>query len=267
MSSLSSLFERAGIPLETAPAEELSPEVFQLDIPRHPSERVRLWAGDAGSEVDVLSLDAAFGQIVLRLREPRRPVVARIRGPLERAESLVRDSGGRILRRRGASWLVERVVEPAERRFLLGYDDRHLFAAQLPSGDSVRQAHDVLKPPALRAAEERRAGAFARQGEWFFLPVTPREESEVREHIRTTPYARRRGRLPGAGEPHRAEELVLIPDGRDPRSGEPRDRLFARGSVHHRDHRALWFDRWRAVHLNTAVRARALRPIGLRWFD
>lgn len=204
---------------------------------------------------------------MLKIREPRRPFEdwVRVRGgrvTREQIEEFVRENGGgRVLHPRGSSWIVERFADPAERRFLLGYDQRHLFAAQIPAGDTVPEAHESLKPSEVKAAEQRRPGSVIRQGEWFFAPTSREEVLEVRRHIA------RPGRLPGDGEPHFAEQLVSLPGERDPETGWLRLRFYVRGTVHHRDHRTVCFDSWRRVHLNTAVRRRGQRARGFHWID
>jgi hypothetical protein len=274
-SSLSTLFERARIPFERASASlrPVNRDIFQLDIAREPVERVRLWTGDRDNEVAVLSIDESLGQVVLSVKEPRRPYEDRIRireGRVTRTqiESFVRESGGgRVLHPRGSSWIIERFTEPAERRFLVGFDDRHLFAAQIPSGETVRDAHQALKPAEVLAVAERSPGAVVRQGEWFFVPATPQEILEVRRNMHANRFARWGNRLPGGGEPHWVEQFVTLRGAHDPVTGQRGTRFFVRGSVHHRDHRTVCFDRWRRVHLNAAVRRRSDLARGFYWVD
>lgn len=260
--TLSASFEYAGIPLEIVNAS--TPDLFQLDVA---DDRVRLWPGEA-NEIDVLSFDPFWNQAVLLVKEAPRARIERIRvreGRVtrEQVEAFIREGdGGRVLRSRGSSWLVERMTEPAERRFLIGFDDLRLFAAQLPSGSTVAEAHEALKPEAVK-----RAPSAVRQGEWFFIPATRREEREILSSFVPVFNPRRGGPLPGEGSPHWAEELVALPAGRDPATGEWLRRLFVRGRVRHRDHRTLSFDAWRAVHLNTAIRRRRMRAEGFYWID
>jgi hypothetical protein len=264
-SRLSAAFEEARIPLElsSTPIRPTNPEIFQLDILREPAERVRLWPGAGDNGIDALSLDRRLNQVVLAVREPRRPFEDRIRirgGRVtrEQIEAFVREGGGgRVIRPRGSSWIVERFTEPAERRFLIGFDRRHLFAAQVPSGDTVWEAHEALKPQEVRSAETQWPGRIVRQGEWFFVPLSPREENEVRQSRWFSNNSWWRHRLPSSGEPHWAESLVGL-------SG---NRLFVRGTVHHRDHHTVCFDRWRRVHLNAEVRRRNDLARGFYWID
>jgi hypothetical protein len=257
--TLFSSFDRAGVPVERAdrPIVDTNRDLFQLDIPRTPSERIRLWPGAPDNDVEVLSADSSVRQLVLRVREPRRPYEERIRGRglrRERAEALARESGVRLLRPRGSSWIVERWTDPAERRFLIGFDQRHLFAAQVPSGDSVAEARDALMPPEVKAAGP---GRVARQGEWFFVSIEPSEEREVRSAIASDRYALRKAGLGGFGRrAHWAEYSVSLPG-----------RLYVRGTVHHVDHATVSFDRWRRVHLNAEVRRRVELARGFYWRD
>jgi len=269
---MSTMFDRARIPVELSrePIRPVNREIFQLDVTREPAERIRLWTGTGGNEVEVLSVHEPFGQVVLRVREPARPYEDRVRvrgGRVtrEQIEAFVREGGGgRVVGPRGSSWIIERFTEPAERRFLVGFDRRHLFAAQLPSGDTVEEAHEALKPAEVRAAEIRWPGRTVRQGEWFFVPVTAREETEVRGGWSPRTW---RHRLPSVGEPHWAESLASIEDARHPETGASQFRLYVRGTVHHRDHETVCFNRWRRVHLNAAVRRRAALARGFYWID
>jgi hypothetical protein len=266
------MFRCARIPLEltSTPIRPVNPEIVQLDISRETAERVRLWPGAGDNEIEVLSVHEPLGQVVIRLQEPARPYEDRIRirgGRVtrEQIEAFIREGGGgRVLGPRGSSWIVERFTEPAERRFLVGFDQRHLFAAQVTSGDTVQEAHEALKPVEVRAAEARWPGQIVRQGEWFFVPVTPSEEVDVRRSFGPHQW---RHRLPSVGEPHWAETLATLEDGRENETGARRFRLFVRGTVHHRDHKTVCFDRWRRVYLNAAVRRRSLLARGFYWID
>jgi hypothetical protein len=118
------------------------------------------------------------------------------------------------------------------------------------------------KPEEVRVAEARSPGKIVRQGEWFFVPVTPREEQEARLH-----YNRWGHRLPSSGEPHFAESLSVVRGVRNPNAGWDGLRIYVRGTVHHRDHQTVCFDRWRRVHLNTEVRRRKELARGFYWID
>jgi hypothetical protein len=271
-SCLSAAFKEARIPLQlaSAPLRQVHRDIFQLDIRREPGERVLLWPGGADNGFEALSVDASRHQVLLAVQEPRRPFEDRIqiregRVTREQIEAFVRESGGgRVLRPRGSSWIVERFTDPAERRFLVGFDQDHLFAAQVPTGNTVREAHEGLKPEEVRIAEERWPGRTVRQGEWFFVPTTPKEEEEARRFNSRWQW---RHMLPSTGEPHYAEFLISVPTVRNRGAGWDGLRLYARGTVHHRDHRTVCFDRWRRVHLNTEVRRRKELARGFYWID
>ena len=265
--------EAAGIPVEPArrPIREIDRDVFQMDIPRDGGERLRVWPGAVDNALDVLSTDAGRRQAVLRIVEPRRAYVDRVRireGRVtrEHMEAFVRESGGRVLRPRGSSWLVERWTDPAERRFLVGYDEDHLFAAQIPGGDSVREAHEALKPGEVRQAEASGLTPIVRQGEWFFVPLSRDAEVQLRGWISTVGRERRRV-LPFEGNPHWVEELVRIPAGLDPATREPLQHHFVRGRIRHLEHATVSFDRWRQAVINAAVRRRSWAARGLYWID
>jgi len=58
---------------------------------------------------------------------------------------------------------------------LAGYDENALFICELPQAvTTVAQAHESLMPK-----EVRQAPCYVRQGEWFFVPVSDKEESYI----------------------------------------------------------------------------------------
>jgi hypothetical protein len=199
-------------------------EILQLDIARdHLRERYRLFPGNTQSNrIDVMAADRLQRQIVLLIDEAVRN---------------------------------KRV-----RHFLCGQDEAHLFIAQLPREvSSVGDAHDALLP---EIPPEYDRGLVRRQGEWFFMPVTPSERGELnvesRTHIRAGGLAevaqiRRRGRQ------HLAAEACLL-------SGA---RLYARGQIWHPDHKPLALRGWHRVLVNREpiepIVRRAKRTV--RWVD
>ena len=97
-------------------------------------------------------------------------------------------------------------------RYLCGHDERHWFAATVPSlahgVTTVERAMEALKPAAARVAQEQRRvparrrqdrsnPGYIRQGEWFFIPV---DDPGIDERL-----VRRDEPLPRGGKAHRAE--------------------------------------------------------------
>lgn len=182
-------------------------------------------------------------------------------------------------------------------KYLCGHDERHWFAAALPSEPGVRDvgtAMEALKPRDLRRRErriglsrkdgrKRRNAAWVRQGEWFFVPV-PDLRVEPLHVLRNEPLRR------GRGKPHVAElcwrtggETVYVCDHypRGLRVGEyekllarrPSARkwrwavmqreplVFVQGRVRHPDHKTIVLRGWHQVLVNTEGQAAGMRNL------
>jgi hypothetical protein len=226
--ALSRQFAQAGLHLvvESRPLEArlASAEIVQLDIARDRlRERYRLFPGNTQSNrIDVTAADRHERQIVLLIDEAVR--------------------AGRV------------------RHFLCGEDEAHLFIAQLPHEvSSVRDAHDALAPT---IPSEYDRGLVRRQGEWFFLPVTPSERGELNV---LAPHLIRAGGLAEVaqirrrGRQHLATQACVL-------SGA---RLYARGQIWHPDHKPLALRGWHRVLVNREpfepIVRRAKRTV--RWAD
>jgi hypothetical protein len=157
----------------------------------------------------------------------------------------------------------------AKNKFLLGHDERHWFAAAVP-GDDVRDVKTAIE--SLRP-NEAAGHDVVRQGEWFFVPAPG-----VIENAWGIRHAEPLSR--GAGsKPHLCEELMrcagvtvmvcpAYPTGltepeyhrliaRDPKARDLRwqrmvrdAEVYARGTVHHRDHKTIHLDVWHRVYMN-----------------
>jgi hypothetical protein len=233
-------FERANVPLKVTDAPFVrgvdSDRIVQMDVRREgKAENVFLYPG-LHNELVVTGTDAAERQLVLRVREAARKFTEQRW-----------DKKQRIFR------TVERRTTPALRRFLVGMDEAHLFVAQLTTkAETVEQAHEGLRPAVLRERPEK-----FRQGEWFFVPITPDE----REQIGKTSYrffernARIGRHLSRRGRSHNAEQLVQLRQGAGPAE-------FVRGRVRHPDHATLELETWMRVFMNTEDRS-----VGASWVD
>jgi hypothetical protein len=182
-------------------------------------------------------------------------------------------------------------------KFLCGHDERHWFVAAIPESASVgtvRQAKEALKPVEIQAAQarhglkarargRRRNAAYARQGEWFFLPVEGMKVDK-RLVLRDEPLRR------GGGKPHVAEfcyreggQTVYVcsqhPNGmtegdyRTILANNPRAKhfvwrvmrrnpdVFVRGHIRHPDHKTVVLHKWHRVQLNTEGESKAMKNL------
>ncbi len=262
-------FKILGGPLDTS-----NRSIFQMDIfnSRTYGEYFRIWPGARDNEIEVLDADGGLLQVVLAVKEPRRPFTRVVRkSPWTTAaavEEQARSSGGRILSETGNDWTLELWTPEEQRRFLCGKDDLHYFIAQLPSGDTIGEAHEALKPEDVVQAESLWPGRIQRQGEWFFLPLTDEEAARVRHHVETWPRWPKERQSVGPGGPHIADELVKI-DRRlkNGRREIRREEIYARGRVVHPEHRDLDLDSWRRVVRNREVMGSANDRLRLKWID
>jgi hypothetical protein len=277
---LKSSFEKVpvGLKLLGGPISPANPSIFQMNIhqSRGFGEYVQIWPGDRGNEIEVLSFDPAFVQLVLRVREPRRPYleVVQKRGFMSlerdaaRIQERVRASGGRIVKETRHDWRLELWTPEIDRRYLCGRDDVHLFIAQVREGDTVAQAHHSLKPEVVREAEAVWPGRIQRQGEWFFLPLSAEESEALDAHLTDWPGAVRlnQGVAPGR-RPHVADAVVTIDRRTRTRHREyRRPHVYARGTVTHSDHVPIQLDGWRRVVRNSEVGGSG-DGVRVKWID
>jgi len=239
-------FENARVPLRLAYAPFArgvrSGEIVQMDVQRTPPPRIReeilLWPG-AGAELFVSGIDADIRQLVLRVREPARRFVER-----------------RWDREQKRMVEVERWTTPDPRRFLVGMDESHLFVAQLTTrATTVADAHAGLRPKVLEQRPEAR-----RQGEWFFVPVTPGELHVVQKAAKRFTHRKVAigSQLAARGRPHVVDQLVRLQS----RTAGERPLEFVRGKVRHPDHATIELAEWMRVFMNTEDRA-----VGATWVD
>ena len=251
-------FRSAGVPVELAwrPLVPMAPRIVQLDvhITEWKGERVRLWRGARENQVNVLDSDRGWGQLVLRLREPSRRFQHLVPRPAEelRARRLqeIAASGSRFVQEEGRDWRIESRTRDESRQFLVGYDEQHLFISEVSWGETIGEAHDALKPVAVRDAELRWPGCVTRQGEWFFVPARVQEQIALEKHR----AIERDGAIESAARPHIAAERAEV-------GGS----VFVRGVVSHPDHAPVLFTEWRRAVRNAAVIDQ--RWPGLHWID
>lgn len=258
-------FARAGLGLEYAPRPigTTNPDIFGMDIQhlrvQRRAEYFRIWWGGRDNRVEVMGTDERRSQLVLLVHEPSRSFETRV------GRHAVPAGDPRIVRRDGRFHVIVRErTRDSKRHYLCGFDERHLFIAELPRGVStVRDAHRVLKADEVVQAERGRR--VTRQGEWFFVEPSDEEQSRLELALPSAIVWRRRP-LGGGGHPHTADELVRIPHpGTRDRQSPPAEDVYVRGRVRHVDHRTVTFLRWRKVVRNTEPSAG--RMAGIAWID
>jgi hypothetical protein len=263
-----------GLKLLGGPINPGNPAIFQMNIHRSPrfGEYFQIWPGDRNNEIEVLSSDRSFAQLVLRVKEPRRRFVEIVRkmpwSKAEAVEARARSSGGRVLKETRYDWRLEMWTPAVDRRYLCGRDDLHLFIAQVREGDTVADAHESLKPDDVRRAEALSPGDVQRQGEWFFLLPSGEESERLVGHLKERRRALRLGASVGEGtRPHVADFVVNIELRTRTQHREYRRReVYARGAVVHPDHRRLWLEDWRRVVRNREIGG-AGDGLRIRWID
>jgi hypothetical protein len=263
-----------GLKLLGGPINPTNPSIFQMNIHRSRrfGEYFQIWPGGPRNEIEVLSSDQSFSQLVMRVKEPRWRFVQIVRkNPWtsdEAVEARARAVGGRILKETRYDWRVEMWTPDVDRRYLCGKDDLHLFIAHIEGGNSVPAAHESLMPQAVRQAEVLWPGEVTRQGEWFFVPPTDEESERLLAQLKDRPRALKlRAPVGQGGTPHVADSVAVIDHRMRSAHREYRVReVYARGAVVHPEHRPLWLKDWRKV-----VRNRELGGSGdalrIPWID
>lgn len=252
MQDLKPFFEKAGLPIEIE-AKPLfnvqNDNIFQLTIAnrekstqtRKKGEFFRMYCG--GKDVNIVALDAdpKHQQVLLSVQEPKRVFYEKV---YNRKTQTFDD--------------VRRVVSEAKRKFLVGMDECHLFMSQIPSVgcvNKVKDAHVALKPKDIAALETQTKKKVLRQGEWFFIPVTPAEQEAIDLLGKVVQNKVRIDQRSRSGKPHTPDFLVRV-----------KDVDFVQGSVRHADHTTLKLpEGWHRVQRNTEIRQEG-RTFG-GWID
>lgn len=190
-------------------------------------------------------------------------------------------------------------------KYLMGYDERHWFAAAVPESahaKNVADAMDALKPARVLTKQakagakakdrnRRKNEAYIRQGEWFFIPAPQFEQGACVIH-KNEPIQR------GRSKPHICQELIRkggstvwvhskwAPNGvTEAQANAIRNRngimwtenrsewtqrvadatVYVRGFVKHSDHQTIHLKGWHRVLPNTENKAKAASH--LRFLD
>jgi hypothetical protein len=235
--------------------------IVQIDITPggRSAQRFRIFPGASDNRIEVLGPDNARRQLVLFVDEPRRSFEVWV------PKNRVLAPGTRVTRENATSRAIEQFTPGRKRHFLCGMDEQHLFIAELPCGaSSPHAAREALRAPEVPSSLLLRGEKIVRQGEWFFLPVLPREKALVEQLVARRLVQRNVGiaqaaRIARAGRPHVADEVLVSPS-----SSAQRPDIFVRGDVRHPDHQTVHFREFKRTVPN---RERFEQPEGVFWID
>lgn len=227
MQQISKYFEKADLPLvvtnEPFARGRGTGDIFQMTIEGKKTEQFKIFKG-VGTDVRVLDVDKDRHQVLLFVKEPKR-VFTEVHYDPKQGKN------------------IETIRETSEgiKRYLAGMDERHLFISELPHErgkiNTVEDAHHWLKPVEVKDSKKRNESKVIRQGEWFFVDVTPKERLSISEKADCIlPNTA----LPTRGKPHTADYLLNV-------GGQ----TFIKGKVRHADHKTIKFLDWQRVYRNT----------------
>ena len=283
-----------------------SADIFAMTIKRglkgnQRKEYFQIYPGHETNIVQVMNTDKKFGQLVLMVKEIARTFErserigkyqiidlekqARKEG-IENWQDLLRNQAKarntKILRivKDGKAWEIfhEDRTPGSTRYYLCGIDERQLFIAQVPKHiTTVAMAHKELKGATVETADGKAPGRTIRQGEFFFLNLSPEELRALNEDIRKKRAIVKSkiaiGEAIGhpSANPHTADELISY-TAPVLEHGFPVNRernVYVRGSVRHRDHATVKFGSWRKVLKNNEAELDGARrgSNGIFWID
>jgi len=214
-------------------------DIFQLSIAtkgsKNKREIFRLFPGHEENEVRVVDVDPENQQLILLVNEPSREFVTEEWNFTTKKMEKIKHKTPSFIR-----------------RYLLGMDEAHLFIAELPQEgaiNKVKEAHEILKPEYV-IKSEKETKRIKRQGEWFFIPVTTKEQNLIDNNEN---LIEKKQPIEGGRNPHIADQLISI-----------KDEIYVKGKIKHVEHRTLKLNGWFRVLKNTEVRSQT-RIFG--WID
>ncbi len=265
------------------PASEL---IFQMDVGRkvtgtRRTEWFEIFPGHEDNQVQILDVDDRLNQILLFVQEPMREFETEERKSRGshgiNARRIRLHEQGSKFRETNTHFIITSQTDPDKRHFLMGVDERQLFVAQLKIGvTNIIEARKQLGNT-VQFHEGKRKMSAGRQGEWFFVQAT-KEQTQTIELLleKNSTFIVKKaniGRYAGkpAGNPHTADELVIIPADLNiiqkaqstkyarknnlykkevPLYPIRRREVFVRGCIRHVDHKTIKYGKWYQVILN-----------------
>ena len=259
--------------------------IFQMDIERkvkgaHRGERFRIFPGADTNVIQVRDVCAITKQVLLMVSEPvsvySDSAKTNRRTNITDAIKRLKDAKFFDIRIIGDHIHYKGKTPGGKRYFLMGVDERQLFVAQLTGpATKITDARKSLGKSVQFADGSRKS---KRQGEWFLLETSEELRGEIDRAIKQTRTAIRKkvniGTVLGrsGGNPHVADELVVLPSGSRGSVGTSetrlmRNRVFIRGSVRHVDHKTQHFSQWREVIKNDEGATADGNSSGIFWID
>lgn len=243
MQDLKKWFQKAGLnlKLEQEPIRS-NQDIFQMSIgvrgKKNRREYFRIYHGDPENDIRVIDADGEKRQLILSVREPTREFNTfefnEITGLYDKE--------------------VTRKTSSLTRKYLMGMDEAHLFISELPQEgaiNKVNEAHRVLKPEYIIKIEKSNQN-IRRQGEWFFVPVTEKEQKLIDINIT---FVKNKAPIVQIirGHSHNADKMLII-----------EKNIYVTGKIRHVEHKTLKLRTWFRVFKNTEVQSR-LGIVG--WID
>jgi len=265
-------------------------DIFQMDVGRkvvgtRRTEWFEIWPGHDDNKIQILDIDHSLNQILLLVHEPERVFETeelKRKGWKKSLDDMADERRYRLnelgldFRETKTKFIIIEKTTSVVRHFLMGVDERQLFVAQLVGGTAnINEARKQLGST-VKFHEGVRKMSPKRQGEWFFLRATMDQEEHIKLLLEKNKiWVEKKasiGQYAGrnSGNPHTADELVVIPN--DPRMSPERVKeskwkrgktpivrgayptrsreVYVRGKIRHIDHKTLKYTHWYQVILN-----------------
>ena len=247
MQDLKKWFQKARLSLKLE-REPLSPrmtsnrDIFQMTIAvrgkKNKREYFKIYYGDEDNDIRVIDVDPETQQLILLVREP----------PREFKTYKMNEKTGLY------DIEVTRKTPSLTRKYLIGMDEAHLFISELPQEgaiNKIKEAHKILKPEyVIKSEKDNRR--IKRQGEWFFIPVSTKEQELIEKNENFIEKKVPIGRTVQVNV-HTADELLNL-----------EDKIYVNGKIRHVEHKTLKLRGWFRVLKNIEVQNR----IGvINWID
>lgn len=228
--NLLGIFKETGLPISTTISRNnaiaSNVPIVRLSVNERPTEHFMIDVGDEKNKVEVLNINKNFKQLVLLVKEPKR-----------KYEVPEKDRDGNIKQ-------ISKYTDSTERKYLMGFDEKHLFISGLPKDDikTVEDAHQSLKHQAVVEAEKE-GKEVKRQGEYFFVPLDEKEKEDFFEKVdRDKKIKAKRDKLSRRGQrSHFVRRLIRMRRNR---------KVYAQGAVTHEQHNPLILSNWHMVYKN-----------------